>query len=66
MPKLKTKKAIKKRFRVTKNGKIIGNRANRRHLMTDKTPKKRRKLRRPLIAGPMNIENMRRAMPYDR
>lgn len=65
MPKLKTKKAISKRFRVTKNKKIIANRANRRHLMADKSPKKRRQLRRPLSASvSANLENMRRAMPY--
>lgn len=65
MPKLKTKKSISKRFRVTKNGKIIANRANRRHLMADKSPKKRRQLRRPLgVDVSANLENMKRAMPY--
>lgn len=65
MPKLKTKKAISKRFRVTKNNKIVANRANRRHLMADKTPKKRRQLRRPLSASvSANMTNMRKAMPY--
>ena len=65
MPKLKTKKAISKRFRVTKNGKIMANRANRRHMMADKSPKKRRQLRRPLSASvSANMENMKRAMPY--
>lgn len=65
MPKLKTKKAISKRFRVTKNKKIIANRANRRHLMADKSPKKRRQLRRPLNADVgANLLNMKKAMPY--
>ncbi len=65
MPKLKTKKSISKRFRVTKNGKIMANRANRRHMMADKTPKKRRQLRKPLSASvSANMENMKRAMPY--
>ncbi len=65
MPKLKTKKSISKRFRVTKNKKIIANRANRRHLMADKSPKKRRQLRRPLNASvSANILNMKKAMPY--
>ncbi|HRK61659.1 MAG TPA: 50S ribosomal protein L35 [Candidatus Omnitrophota bacterium] len=65
MPKLKTKKAISKRFRVTKNKKIMANRANRRHMMADKTPKKRRQLRRKLSADvSANLLNMRKAMPY--
>ena len=65
MPKLKTKKAISKRFRVTKNGKIMANRSNRRHMMADKTPKKRRQLRRKLSASvSANLLNMKKAMPY--
>ena len=65
MPKLKTKKAISKRFRVTKTGKIMANRSNRRHMMADKTPKKRRQLRRKLSASvSANLLNMKKAMPY--
>ncbi len=65
MPKLKTKKAISKRFRVTKGGKIVANRASRRHMMADKTPKRRRQLRRKLIASTSaNLLNMKKAMPY--
>lgn len=47
MPKLKTHKGLKKRIRVTKNGKIKRSRAGRRHLLSGKTGKTRRHNRRP-------------------
>lgn len=46
MPKLKTRKLLKRRLRVTKNGKILFNKPGRRHLMSGKSGKKRRQLRR--------------------
>jgi len=46
MPKLKTKKAVKKRFRLTKNGKVKMNKAGRRHLMSCKNGKRLRSLRK--------------------
>ena len=51
MPKLKTKKAIQKRMRLTKSGKVKRNRAFRRHLMSSKNAKRRRRLRRSAILG---------------
>jgi large subunit ribosomal protein L35 len=47
MPKLKTHKGLKKRIRVTKNGKIKRPRAGRRHLLSGKSGKSRRQSRRP-------------------
>lgn len=49
MPKLKTKKSIKKRMKFTKNGKIKRFKAGRRHLMTTKNGNKKRKMRRPAL-----------------
>ena len=46
MPKLKTKKSIKKRMKLTKNGKVRRFKAGRRHLMTSKNGNKKRKMRR--------------------
>lgn len=46
MPKLKTNKALAKRVRVTKTGKIKFSKPGRRHLMTCKNGKRRRQLRR--------------------
>ncbi|MCK6569598.1 50S ribosomal protein L35 [Myxococcota bacterium] len=46
MPKMKTRKAARKRFQVTKNGKIKATRANKRHILTKKSTKRKRQLRR--------------------
>ena len=45
MPKLKTNKAAKKRFRITKNKKVLGSKSMRRHMMTDRSSKKKRQSR---------------------
>ncbi|NQT29801.1 MAG: 50S ribosomal protein L35 [Candidatus Saganbacteria bacterium] len=51
MPKMKTRKAAAKRFRITKKGKIVRNQANMRHLLSAKSKKKKRHLRkRGLVA----------------
>lgn len=47
MPKLKTKKSIQKRFKLTKSGKIKRYKAGRRHLMASKSGKQKRRLRKP-------------------
>ena len=46
MPKLKTNKAAKKRFKVTATGKVLFRPAGKKHLMSGKTSKRRRQMRR--------------------
>lgn len=46
MPKMKTRKSARKRFQVTKSGKIKATRANKRHILTKKSTKRKRQLRR--------------------
>lgn len=46
MPKLKTKKSIRKRMKFTKTGKIKRFKAGRRHLMTSKNGNKKRSMRK--------------------
>ncbi len=45
MPKMKTKRGARKRFKVTKSGRIKYNKANRRHILTKKNSKRKRQLR---------------------
>lgn len=49
MPKLKSKGAVKKRFRITKSGKVKASRPRRGHMHAPKNGSERRALRRPLI-----------------
>lgn len=46
MGKMKTNKSIKGRFKVTKNKKLKMNHAGRRHLLTKKPAKRKRRLRK--------------------
>jgi large subunit ribosomal protein L35 len=45
MPKQKTHKASQRRVRITKNGKILRRQCGVRHLMTNRSPKRKRQLR---------------------
>lgn len=45
MPKLKTKKSLAKRIKVTKKKKVLRSKAGRRHLLSSKTRKRKRNLR---------------------
>ncbi len=57
MPKQKTHKGVSKRVRVTATGKIKRGRANRSHLMSSKSGKRRRQLRqRTIVGGPLSKE----------
>ncbi len=49
MPKRKTNKSIKRRFKVTGSGKVRSNRSGKRHLLGGKRRKIKRNLRRPII-----------------
>lgn len=51
MPKMKTHKASKKRFRVTATGKLKRSHAGKKHLNGPKTGKRKRHLRKPHVSG---------------
>ncbi|HVS38839.1 MAG TPA: 50S ribosomal protein L35 [Gemmataceae bacterium] len=51
MPKMKTHKASKKRFRVTATGKLKRSQAGKKHLNSPKTAKRKRKLRGSVVDG---------------
>jgi large subunit ribosomal protein L35 len=48
MPKMKTHKSMRKRFRVTGTGKLTRRQAGKKHLESHKTGKRKRQLRRPI------------------
>jgi len=64
MPKVKTRKAVSKRFRVTKNGKVVRSSSKKRHLLTCKSRKKKRDLRQPKTAVGMDAKNIKKMLPY--
>ncbi len=62
--KLKTRKAIRKRFKVTKRGKILHAKAGRRHLLTGKSGKKGRHLRRRALVDKTDVHRIKAGLPY--
>ena len=65
MPKIKTHSGAKKRFKVTKNGKVKMNSANRRHdIKGCKSTKQKRHLRKASYLGSTSSANVKRLVPY--
>jgi len=63
MPKMKTHKGAKKRFSVTGTGKVRRNKANTSHILTKKSSKRKRNLRRPgTIATSGDEKRMKRLL----
>ena len=51
MPKMKTRRGTAKRFRVTGSGKIMRAKAYKSHIMTKKSPKRKRNFRKEIRHG---------------
>ena len=64
MPKMKTKKAAAKRFKVTGTGKLKRSKAYKRHILTKKTTKTKRNLRKPALVDATNVKMMKKILPY--
>ena len=64
MPKMKTSRAAAKRFKVTGIGKLKRNKAYKRHILTKKTTKTKRNLRKPAMTDQTNVKNMKKILPY--
>lgn len=62
--KLKTHSGAKKRFKLTKNGKIKRGHAFRSHILTKKTTKRKRGLRQGAYADVTNEATVRKMIPY--
>jgi large subunit ribosomal protein L35 len=64
MPKLKTKKGVKKRFKLTKTGKVKRAKAGGRHILSKKTRKRKRALRKSDLVDSTMEKKIRNLMPY--
>ncbi len=64
MPTIKTVKSVKRRFKVTGTGKLVGFRAGRRHLLGGKRAKVKRQLRRPRTVSSVDERQLRALVPY--
>lgn len=64
MPKMKTKRAAAKRFEMTGNGKIRRRKAYKSHLLSDKTRKRKRNLRKKTVVDKPDEKRVKVALPY--
>ena len=64
MPKLKTNRSARKRFRVTGTGKIKRTRAYASHILTKKTSKRKRTLRRGTVVAKADAHRVRRMLGH--
>jgi large subunit ribosomal protein L35 len=59
MPKMKTHSGSKKRFRKTASGKLRGRRAYSSHILEKKSPKRKRRMAKPVEIKPADIPRVR-------
>lgn len=64
MPKLKTHSGAKKRFSLTKNGKVKRAHAFRSHILTKKDTKRKRALRAGTYADKTNVKAIKLLIPF--
>jgi large subunit ribosomal protein L35 len=65
MPKMKTRKAAAKRFSFTASGKVKYKKQNLRHILTKKSPKRKRGLRHTGILADSEVKVIRKKLlPY--
>lgn len=64
MPKLKTKKAVKKRFKISAGGKVMKSQSFRRHLLGDKSSSRKRRIRGLHRVDRVDEKGIKRCLPY--
>ena len=63
MPKLKSNRGAAKRFRKTAKGGFKRGQSHRSHILTKKTPKRKRQLRSPSRIADADTKSVRRLLP---
>lgn len=64
MPKIKTCRAAAKRFKKTGTGKLVRSKAYKSHILTKKSQKRKRNLRKAAMTDSTNVKNMKKILPY--
>jgi large subunit ribosomal protein L35 len=65
MPKIKTNRAAAKRFKKTGSGKLKRNHAYTGHILTKKTRKRKRNLRKAALVSPADSGRIKKLVPYN-
>ena len=64
MPKIKTSRAAAKRFKKTGTGKLKRKKAYKSHILTKKSRKTKRNLRKAVMTDATNVKAMKKILPY--
>ncbi len=64
MPKMKTHKSSAKRFKVSSSGIIIRSKAYKSHILTKKTAKRKRNLRKDTAVSSAEVKKVKVLLPY--
>ena len=64
MPKIKSNSGAKKRFKLSKTGKVIRAHAYKSHILNKKTTKRKRNLRQTTTADKTNVKQIKKLIPY--
>lgn len=62
MPKVKTNSSAKKRFKVTGTGKITHQKSFKRHILTKKSKKRKRNMRKDGLVADANLHFVKRLL----
>lgn len=62
MPKMKTNSSAKKRFKVTGSGKVMRNKAYKRHILTKKSKTRKNRLGKSTVVSPADSDNLKRLL----
>ncbi|MGH0028573.1 MAG: 50S ribosomal protein L35 [Myxococcota bacterium] len=63
MPKMKSHRGAAKRFKKTGTGKIKRSKNNKQHILTKKTAKRKRKLRKPALVAAVDEKRLKQMLP---
>ncbi len=64
MPKMKSNSGAKKRFKITGTGKVKRKKAGKRHILTKKRSKRKRKLGKDTLVDSTQEKNVKQMLPY--
>lgn len=64
MPKIKTNRGAAKRFKITGTGKVKRSKAFGSHILTTKTTKRKRSLRKAALVDKTMEKNVKKLVPY--
>jgi|UniRef100_UPI00404961D3 large subunit ribosomal protein L35 len=60
----KTRKSVAKRFKVTATGKVVRNKASRRHLLASKSAKKKRHMAKSVVVHDTVVDRIKACLPF--